>query len=193
MEFATRKQLQKLHNLGTDRNANRVLKGLGEWVVRGSLDGEYVYYLSEYGAKWLGVDKGTKWNDKVRHKVMRNELFIFYNCPSDWENEKHVEFTANVKQQGLLMKKNKAIVPDSRFTKDGIRHYVEVDNTRMMNDNQSKLRDYAYLQEAYMLTNGKTFKLIIYTQSSHRKQQFLELLNKYKIKGEVFTPIDLAP
>lgn len=191
LEFATRKQLQQIHNLGSDRNANRVLKDLGEWVNRGNLDGEYVYYLSEYGAKWLGIEKGVKWSSRVRHTIMRNDLYIYYGCPSDWENEKALEYTANVKIQGIYMKKNKTIVPDSRFTKERIRHYVEIDNLRQMKDNKLKLRDYAQMQESFELARGGYFNLIIYTSSPHRQKIFQGLMKKYKLRGQVFIKQDI--
>lgn len=177
--------------MGSTRNANRVLKELGEWVHRERLDNETVYYLSDYGCKWLGVDKKFKRTNMLRHTIMRNDLYIYYEQPEDWEIEKPLEYVAEEKQGIMVMRKNRVIVPDARFTKEGYRYYVEVDNERHMSDNLKKIKEYSSMKGIYERERGKPFKLIFYTRSLHRQNQLMEWMKEHKLSGNVFTSLDI--
>ena len=67
LEFATRRQLQAIHNLGSIRNANRILKDLRSYVHVTFHNREHVYYLNKKGLALLELNgkkkkKSIDWN-----------------------------------------------------------------------------------------------------------------------------------
>src|SRR6478735_7233500 len=56
LDFINRTQLQTLHDLGSDRNARKVMQNLGEYV-HCFRDGEKVYYLSKEGRERVDCSK----------------------------------------------------------------------------------------------------------------------------------------
>ena len=67
LEFASRRQLQAIHCLGSIRNANRILKDLRAYCHVTSHNREHVYYLNKKGIALLGIDakerkRNINWN-----------------------------------------------------------------------------------------------------------------------------------
>ena len=75
--FLSRSHLQKLHRLGGDRNAQKVLKRMEEYLYSFREDGYgAVYYLNKVGRQMIGSNKVVKRTLQVRHALMRNDFFF---------------------------------------------------------------------------------------------------------------------
>lgn len=56
LQFATRRHLMSVHNMGGIRNANRILGDLKPYVNKTMQGKEYVYYLNKEGHAMFGDD-----------------------------------------------------------------------------------------------------------------------------------------
>jgi hypothetical protein len=186
LKFATREQIQSIHGLGSDRNALRILRELNDYMHVKTHDGRNVYYLSALGRDVVGTEEEMKWNSQVDHHLMRNDLYIYLGMPRDWEIERRIEF----KYQASLTLKDMYVVPDARFIKDGIHHFVEVDRTQSMVENKKKLTLYQHLVPAIKQQYGHTPVLIIYTLTNLRKEKLQALCKEYGISCKVYTKED---
>ncbi|MGQ7190350.1 replication-relaxation family protein, partial [Escherichia sp. HC-CC] len=78
LEFASRRQLQAIHCLGSIRNANRILKDLRPYCHVASHNREYVYYLNKKGMALLGIHaKERKKKHQLEHILLRNEAWMW--------------------------------------------------------------------------------------------------------------------
>lgn len=159
--FLTRKQLQVLHNLGGDRNASRVMKDLEEYVSS-FRDSEKIYYLNKEGRERIGSKKILKRSNQFRHYIMRNDIYIAYECPKTWKQEVKM----NVK--GIV-----SVIADALFTDNGRYHIVEVDHEQKMSANRIKMQKYRKLIECNVFE--KTPKFIWYTTTEYRRKQLQKL------------------
>ncbi|MDT3762948.1 replication-relaxation family protein [Priestia filamentosa] len=173
-DYLSRSQLQILHALGSDRNASRVMKDLEEYV-HSFRDGENIYYLSKQGRELTGSKKVCKKTTQALHYIMRNDLYIAYECPSSWKNEMKLEVPGQVK-----------IIADAIFQKDGRYHLVEVDNTQKMNKNRAKVDKYKALISLGVFKTPP--KLIWVTTTEYRRRQLTELLEG--LDFQIFTISD---
>lgn len=134
----TRSQLQKLHHLGTDNNARRVLRNLNEFLSSRFIE-QKVYYLNKRGRERIGSEKEVNWSPSVLHTIMRNDMFLYLN-PLRWHIEQPVEVKGDFK-----------IVPDAigvRKELDQERFFfVEIDNTQRWSENLKKLNRYRRLKD----------------------------------------------
>src|SRR5690625_4707994 len=86
--FATRRQLQITENLGGDRNAQRILQRMEKDRFISSVRREQkIYYLSNRGKERIGSNQSRLQRNKIKHTLMRNDLYIKLNMPSDWKKE----------------------------------------------------------------------------------------------------------
>lgn len=168
LDYLTRSQLQTLHDLKSDRNAQRILKQMDEYVCS-FRDGENIYYLNAKGRERVESQKIRKKTSNVTHFIMRNYLFIAYNRPASWKNE------IRIKSQGQTPKDNVTVVADAVFKRDNRWHLVEVDNTQTMMKNENKVARYRKLFERKAL--GDHPKLIWITQTEYRKKRLREICN----------------
>src|SRR5690625_5486334 len=77
LNFAKRKQLQVIENLGGDRNAQRVLKRMEKDRTLLSVRHEQkIYYLSNRGKERIGSNQSRLKRNKIKHTLMRNDLYI---------------------------------------------------------------------------------------------------------------------
>ncbi|WP_241139400.1 hypothetical protein [Bacillus mycoides] len=134
--FLSRKQIQVLHDLGGDRNASRVMKGASVLGVRSS--------------------------NQFRHYIMRNDIYIAYECPKTWKQEVKM----NVK--GIV-----SIIADVLFMDNGRYHIVEVDHEQKMSANRVKMQKYRKLMECNVFE--KPPKFIWYTTTEYRRKQLQKL------------------
>ena len=159
--FMTRKQIQVLHELGGDRNASRVMKDLEEYVSS-FRDNEKVYYLNKEGRERIGCKKVLKRSNQFRHYIMRNDIYIAYNCPETWKQE------VKMKVQGIA-----TIIADALFTENGKYHIVEIDHEQKMSANRLKMEKYKKLIDCHVFE--KPPKFIWYTCTEHRRHQLQKL------------------
>ncbi|MGX5575035.1 replication-relaxation family protein [Bacillus toyonensis] len=163
LEFASRRQLQAIHCLGSIRNANRILKDLRSYCHVTSHNREHVYYLNKKGLALLGIDaKERKKKHQLEHILLRNEAWMWLDFP-DWKTEQVI----TLRYQG----EEKTIVPDAFFTKDNVPYFVEIDRLQHMKVNQKKIQYYAYLTKIYKKQQNKVPILLFFTISDCREKK----------------------
>ena len=173
------KHLQQIHDLKSYRNACRVIKQLSPYLHEMFHNKEKVVYLNKAGCDLIGSRKGVKKNNQIEHTLLANEAYLYFGCPIDWKREYVIEEKTRVSglqlQLGGLKLASKKIVADAAFSRNGYLYFVEIDNTRMMIDNQKKV-------ESYLETLKPSQKLYIFTKTESRKKKFDMWL---KGRGEV--------
>lgn len=188
MEFATRSQLQQLHGLSSKRNASRVLHNMKEYLHVRRME-ENIYWLNSLGRRVIGSKKGEpKFTLQVTHTIMRNDIFIYYNQPDNWEVERHIDVEVMENKDGIMFKKIKTIRPDARFTINGQWHFLEVDRTAKMKTNEDKIRLYNQILPSFTKSFNRP-KIIFYTDKESRKEKLLQLGKELDI--EVLTKRDI--
>lgn len=175
LNFATRRQLQILENLGGDRNAHRILHRMEKEKLISSIRYEKkIYYLSNRGKERVGSNKSKLQRDKIKHTLMRNDLYIMLGMPSTWENDKTVTFN------------NEVIIPDAIYKEKGIYHFVEIDNVQTMKTNIEKIKKYKELFRIIFNEYRQHPVLVWYSLSDFRKQKLKEACKKYGIKFKIY-------
>ncbi len=61
LDFLTTQQLKQIHDLKSDRNAQRVLKQMEQYLNH-FRDGQHIYYLNNNGRKRVDCEKVSKEN-----------------------------------------------------------------------------------------------------------------------------------
>lgn len=166
LDFLTRSQIQTIHNLKSDRNAQRVLKQIEGVSV--SRHGENVYFLNAKGRELTNCDKVRKHTSNVEHYVMRNYLFIAYGMPATWENEIRIISGSKKKSNEIV------IVADALFERNKRQHIVEVDNQQKMQANRNKMNKYRELINR-MAFGEKPPIFLWVTSTEYRRKQLLKL------------------
>ncbi|WP_231516886.1 replication-relaxation family protein [Sporolactobacillus terrae] len=156
LDYLSRSQLQRMHNLKSDRNANHFLKSMSDYLCS-FRDGENVYYLSAAGRERVGCEKVRKRTMQADHFLLRNQVYLAYGRPSTWKNEIKIE--AN----GVC------VVADAVFKQNSLFHFVEIDITQKMGENARKIARYRKL---YAI---KPFKLVFATTTEYRRKRLLKL------------------
>lgn len=183
MKFATREQLQQVKELelGNERNALKVLGQMKELIQVKNHLGRNVYYLAKKGADMVGIEGLPSWSTHIDHHLLRNDIYVHYQCPLDWEVERDVELRPVVGDPKILR-------PDARFTVDGRWHFLEVDRTQSMVENKKKLDLYSQLN--HLIESGTT--LIFYTTTPMRKETISKYAQEKGLTFRVITKQDLA-
>jgi hypothetical protein len=160
LDYLSRSQLQKLHRLGSDRNATRVLKDMSEYISS-FRHVENVYYLNKAGRERVRSSKICRGKTpQITHYLMRNSLYISLGCPVNWRNEIKVKV-------GEISNVADAHFEDSK----GTIHIIEVDHTQKMIENRNKIGKY---REIVKLT-GRKFHFHWITTTHFRQKQLIEL------------------
>jgi hypothetical protein len=165
LDYLTRSQIQTLHNLGGKRNANKVLKELSPYV-HSFREGENVYYLSREGREYTGATKIRKKTPMVKHFLMRNDAYIYFQRPTTWQTEIKVKNVSD----------GTYVIPDAIFQKDKKHHFLEVDHIQKMNVNRSKIEKYR------KLSSKLPFVLVWVTTSEHRRKRLTELCSGFEVQ-----------
>ncbi|PFK07885.1 replication-relaxation family protein [Bacillus cereus] len=178
LEFASRRQLQAIHCLGSIRNANRILKDLRQYCHVTSHNREYVYYLNKKGMALLGIQtKERKKKHQLEHILLRNEAWMWLDFP-DWKTEQVV----TLRYQG----EEKTIVPDAFFIKDNVPYFVEIDRLQHMKENEKKIQYYAYLTKIYQKQQNKVPILLFFTISDCREKKLESEAIKYGVYVQTY-------
>ncbi|MCK1985192.1 MULTISPECIES: replication-relaxation family protein [Peribacillus] len=181
-DYLTRGQIQAIHDLKSDRNAQRVLKQMEDYVNI-LKDGENIYYLNSKGREIANCEKIRKSTGNIQHFIMRNHLYIACGCPQNWRNE------IRIKSEGRTKKENIVCVADALFTKGDAYTIVEVDNTQKMKKNQLKIEKYRELkQRGTFGFMAPTFLWI--TTSEYRRKELLKL--SHGLNTQVFLLSELT-
>jgi hypothetical protein len=187
--FVTREQMQQIHDLGGFRNANRILNTMEKEGYLQSFRHNLhkVYYLTKQGLDVIGSSKDYKKGMQTDHYLMRNDMYIHYQCPETWKSEAEIDYTHLDNQGGVVMKKKKTLRSDARFKDNGIYHFLEVDNTQDMNKNERKIEQYRQLKETW----DQDFILVFYTLSPVRREKLKIWCQKAKLGALIYTKEDI--
>ena len=183
MRFATRDQIQRKHQLGTDRNALKILNEMKEYLQIRNHEGRNVYYLSARGRELVGLEEEIKWTQQTDHHLMRNDIWLHYFCPKDWRVEESIKFVDGLQQLWL--------VPDAIFTAKGKHHFVEIDNTQKMQENKKKIELYAKLNPLIKQQFGHEPVLVFYTITDLRRTKLKEYCKEKNVDCLIYTKQDL--
>jgi Replication-relaxation len=171
--YISRSQIQKIHNLGSDRNAQKILASMKQYLCS-FREGETVYYLNSEGRDRVDSKAVRKKTMQAKHFLMRNEVYIAFGMPATWRNE--------VKKG---TKKTGAFICDAEFNFDGKTYFVEVDHQQKMSANRLKVEKYKRFRDASLVKN---FELIWITTTEYRRQQLKKICQG--IVHEVYTVTD---
>ncbi|POD43921.1 hypothetical protein BKM15_26465 [Pseudomonas syringae pv. syringae] len=178
LDYLTRSQIQIIHDLKSDRNAQRVLKQMEEYLHVINV-GENIYYLNANGREVIGCDKVRKSTGNVQHYIMRNYLYIELGCPSEWKNEMKI---TNGEGRDKI-----ACIADALIKKGDFFTVIEVDNTQTMKENQKKVDKYRTLR--YRGAFGMFApKFVWITTTEHRRKELLKANEGLHV--EVYTITD---
>ncbi|GGB56985.1 hypothetical protein GCM10011409_38190 [Lentibacillus populi] len=171
LTYATREQLQITEQLGGSRNAHRILFRMEKEKSISSVRMERkVYYLSNKGKERIGSNQGELKRSWITHTLMRNDLYIKLGMPDTWEVERPVTWG------------NNKLIPDARFTRNGIHHFVEIDNQQTMRTNEDKIKLYKDLSHVIFKQFHHKPVLIWYTLSKVRREKLKEACTKAGVK-----------
>lgn len=160
---------------------------MSDYLQVRNLNGLNVYYLSQKGRELIGAEHEVKWSLQVEHHLLRNDMYLHYGCPKDWEVEQTIEFKHT---EGLTHKELK-IIPDATFTKDGSFHFLEVDRTQSMFENKKKIELYQALNPAIQAQYEHVPVIVFYTLTPFRQQRLRDICNQANLNCEVYTKQDL--
>lgn len=157
---------------------------------------EKVFYLNKEGRNLIGSDNEITKASQIEHNLLRNESYIHFDFPLDWQLEKSLSYKLDkpsvpgnnnievkadgrieVKTQGFEIKR---VVSDAYFSRNGYEHFIEIDNTRDMKDNKKKI-------EQYQKGLKNMQKLEIFTTTNNRKEKFQKWCSEAKIAANVYT------
>lgn len=170
LDYLSRSQLQRMHDLKSDRNATHFLKSMSEFLCY-FRDGENIYYLSAAGRERVGCQKVRKRTMQADHFLLRNQVYLAYGRPTSWKNEIKIE--AN----------GASVIADALFKRNGQYHFVEIDVTQKMSENARKIERYRKLYEV------NRFTLIFATTTEYRKKRLLKLCDGLDV--EIYTREEL--
>ncbi|MGS0471607.1 replication-relaxation family protein [Bacillus pretiosus] len=180
LQFATRRHVMSVHDIGGIRNANRIMGDLKPYLSKTMQGKEYVYYLNKEGHALFGDDGKVVSRGKLAHALLRNEAWLHLFCPDEWQIETDIRYIKN--------KEKKKIIPDVKFRdEEGILHAVEVDCSQKMKVNEEKLKKYEELTQIYKQKhNGKMPVIHFFTVTKYREKKLEELAAKYDIYVNVY-------
>jgi hypothetical protein len=150
-----------MHDLGGARNAQRIMKELDDYVSS-FRDGENVFYLNKQGRQLTGCRKVSTKTNQAKHYIMRNDVYIAFECPKDWRTEMKLGVPGEV-----------SIVCDALFKKDERFHIVEVDHTQKMSVNKAKIQKYKRMVELGVFDKPPVF--IWMTTTNFRREILSQL------------------
>ena len=187
LKFATREQLQKIHNLGGDRNALKVLGEMKEYFHIQNHEGMNVYCLNKAGRDRIGSFMEMKWTLQAEHHLMRNDIYIYFKEPGDWRTEEETLFRYSVGQERKTMK----IIPDATFTLNGVYHFLEVDRTQSMIENKKKIENYAKLSPVMEKQYHHKPVILFYTLTELRREKLKEICQLNQVNCQVYIKEDI--
>lgn len=186
---ATIRQVHGIHpELKTYRNACYALKQLEPYTNTTFYNREKVFYLNKSGRDLIGSEKEFKVSQKLEHTLLRNEVYIYLNCPIDWQNEKVIEYASEspnlngIIVRGVNVAKRNKIVSDGYYLRNGYTHIVEIDNKRDMKENHKKIIAY---KECFKYLD--TPRLEMFTNTLDRKRKLEKWMIENKLRGEIKT------
>jgi hypothetical protein len=128
------------------------------------------------------------------HTLLRNEVYLYFNCPLDWKNEYRLETPLKPRSNldihlggNMKLRDKMKVVCDAMFTRNGYVHLIEIDNTRDMIDNRKKIENYAEIIPLVRKDFQGLPKLIFFTTTENRKKKLSSWLKGKSLNHEVKT------
>ncbi len=182
MEVLSRSQLQRILQIDNVRTINAILSSMSTYLNHTRLH-ENAYYLNKKGRDYLGSDKVVNKTNQLEHKLMRNDLRIYYDYPKDWKNEPELIIKMNGQRE--------KISPDATFTMQGTNIFIEVDNKQSMVNNYKKIDFYARAFPTIAYKSGSEPMLVFYTKTEVRRNKLFEYAESKGVSIGVFTKEDM--
>lgn len=171
LTYSTSKQLQTIMQLGSNRNARRILYELEQdGLIKSIRYGKKIYYVTNKGNDSIGRGNTRLNRSEVQHCLMRNDLYIKLGTPATWK-----------KEAAIMINKKPFIISDARFKRNNKYYFVEVDHKQSMRNNTEKIKKYKEVFTSIYRQEGYHPQLIWYTLSDARKKR----LEKECIKEQV--------
>lgn len=189
------KHLQRIHDLKSYRNAARIISTqLKPYINETFYEREKVIYLNKDGRNFIGSDKDPQKPTLIAHTLLRNEVYLHFNCPADWQNEYTLEAQLKPRSgldaiisSNMKLSSSMKVRADAMFTRNGYVHLIEVDNAREMAENRKKINSYAEILPMVRKQFEQTPILYFFTTTENRKRKFEEWLKGRSIRHEVKT------
>lgn len=184
------KHLQRIHDLKSYRNACRVVRQLEPYTHQVFHEREKIIYLNKEGRELIGSKKEVKRTSYMSHTLLRNEAYLYFNCPLDWRTEHPLETQQKaltpfeIQVKGITPISKKKVIGDAVFTRNGYLHIIEIDNTRNMSDNRKKIDLYKEI-----LPNLNNPILYFFTQTEDRKRKLQGWLKGTRSEVKTFQEI----
>lgn len=184
------KHLQQIHNLKSYRNSCRIISShLKPFINETFYHKEKIISLNKKGRGFIGSDSvEVKSGLTSIHYLLRNDVYIYFNCPEDWKNEYTIKrvLNPNIRVEIKGLSGEKKLVVDGAFKRNGYLHLIEVDNERDMKDNKKKIDTYKEILPAYKNQNPVVY---FFTKTENRKRQLQEWLKDVKSNVLIFDEI----
>lgn len=175
LRAVTVRQLSRIHDLGSYRNACRIINQLAPYTHQ-QRDREKVVYLNKEGRDLIGSTNEVKRGPLMDHILLANEAYIYFNCPLDWRAEVALE-AKEQSPKGIIFNmpgiaiKIKKVIADAVFTRNGYVHLIEIDNTRHMQDNIKKIMSYQEIWQDIKKEYQLQPMLYFFTTTADRKNK----------------------
>lgn len=178
LDYLSTSQLQRLHNLGGDRNTRRFMQSMND-LVSSFRDTENVYYLNKSGRERIGSTIVRQKISPVTHYLMRNDVFI-QRKPEIFEPE--MKITVG----------NTTVIPDVWMRHNGAYYFVEIDNTQRMVKNTQKLERYKKLKEsgAFQQKYGYFPRILWVTALASRQKVLADMFNEFETIVQLWEEIN---
>ncbi|MBN8200465.1 hypothetical protein [Bacillus sp. NTK034] len=188
------KHLQRIHDLKYRNMAQTINRHLKPYINETFFEREKVIYLNKDGRSFIGSDKDSQKPTLIAHTLLRNEVYLHFNCPADWQNEYTLEAQLKpysgldaIINSNMKFSNTAKVRADAMFTRNGYVHLIEVDNARDMAENRKKINSYADILPMVRKEHQQTPILYFFTTTDHRKRKFEEWLKGRSIRHEVKT------
>lgn len=174
LAFASRQQIQRMFELGSDRNAQRILKSMSLYVNIIKRKEGYVYYLNKKGRDYVGSTVKRSKAENIEHALLRNEIYINYGQPEVWRIEEPITLDGQIH-----------VIPDVQFRDGDQKFLLEVDRLQSMVKNKQKIERYAKIKSKIPL-------LLWIVENEKRKPKLEQYLDEKGINSFIVTKKDLV-
>ncbi|UII58136.1 hypothetical protein LS684_21170 (plasmid) [Cytobacillus spongiae] len=187
------KHLQHIHKLGSYRNACKIINGLIDYTHQKYWNKEKIIYLNEKGRKLIDSEHSVTMSLNTEHYLLRNDIYIHFNCPQDWVVEYTIESVADAPSrsdiiiQGVKPSNKKKVITDAFFTRNGYAYLIEIDNKLNMADNRKKVQKYAEVLPLVRKDFQSVPVLHFFTTTENRRKKLVAWLKENSIRHEVNT------
>jgi hypothetical protein len=187
------RHLQEIHHLSYKNTCRIIATHLRPFINETYYQKEKVMTLNKKGRDLIASERDDiKINQHTIHSLLRNEVYIHFDCPNDWKNEYVIKTPINdflgVKLNSLTftLPDEKTIISDAVFKRNGWVHLIEVDNTQDMRINQKKIESY---KEVIPSLKGDPAILHFFTTTEKRKRKLEEWMKGMRHEVQLFDEI----